>query len=408
MRLRLWSFALLASVVWSGTSIAQPLQPAKAGTPNAGLVPNTPSAGGTNQARRVPALLQAPPHAAPNAAPAARFVPRLQTPNLTKAGKEGTLKPIDGPLFGERDRPGIADIRQGALGDCYFLAVASTIAQRRPDLIRNAIQELPDGTLKVRLFRRVDRPYGQPQLRPVWVRISRRVPHDEDGKQIYAKVADEATWPLLLEKAYAALRGGYPTIGRGGNGAEAMEALTGKPAAYTFMAFGKKPAPTAETLEAMEAAVRAGKPVTAGTTTDASFRERLEKLEREQPDSELVARFAKAEEGRPQMRDYGLVTTHAYSVLGFGEKDGTKLVVLRNPWGRFTPSRDGIDKGPDRKTNGVFALTMDEFKTFFRRVTIGNFAEADLQAAPGDEAIETIDAVADELAEQGANTTRGS
>jgi Ca2+-binding RTX toxin-like protein len=96
------------------------------------------------------------------------------------------------PLF--VDGPQYDDIRQGALGDCYYLAVLASMSDTDPNLISQAITELGDGTYAVRFYR------GGAE---VYLRL------DADMPSAYAKLTpDGETWVMLMEKAYAFFRYG--------------------------------------------------------------------------------------------------------------------------------------------------------------------------------------------------------
>src|SRR5205085_9952992 len=52
------------------------------------------------------------------------------------------------PLFSDSG-PSIDDVRQGAAGDCYYLASLAAVAKTNPSIIRNHIADLGDGTYAV-------------------------------------------------------------------------------------------------------------------------------------------------------------------------------------------------------------------------------------------------------------------
>jgi hypothetical protein len=56
----------------------------------------------------------------------------------------------------------------------------------------------------------------------------------------------------------------------------------------------------------------------------------------------------------------GVITSHAYSVIGFGTRNGVTTVKLRNPWGTDGPVKYGID-------DGIIEITW----TDFRKVMLG-------------------------------------
>jgi hypothetical protein len=117
------------------------------------------------------------------------------------------------PLF--VDGPQYDDIRQGALGDCYYLAALSALSDTDPDLISQAMTELGDGTYAVRFYR---------DGSEVYLRL------DADMPSAYAALTpDGETWVMLMEKAYAFFRFGsndYSTID-GGVVSPVFKELTG-------------------------------------------------------------------------------------------------------------------------------------------------------------------------------------
>ncbi|WP_352430616.1 C2 family cysteine protease [Pyrinomonas sp.] len=55
---------------------------------------------------------------------------------------------------------------------------------------------------------------------------ARDYPMDDGHTKIGDVLGDEQeTWPLVIEKAYAKLKGGYDKINDGGSSGEALEAL---------------------------------------------------------------------------------------------------------------------------------------------------------------------------------------
>lgn len=84
---------------------------------------------------------------------------RIADPNGRIGGSGGSVKAFTNrPLFSSAG-PRFDDIRQGACGDCYFLAGISAIAQDSPNTLRQNIVDFNDGTYGVRMgdrFYRVD------------------------------------------------------------------------------------------------------------------------------------------------------------------------------------------------------------------------------------------------------------
>ncbi|MCR5789894.1 MAG: hypothetical protein K6G83_08395 [Lachnospiraceae bacterium] len=110
----------------------------------------------------------------------------------------------DLPLF--LHKPHINDIKQGYIGDCYFLGAITAYMRSNPEGILNMFHDVGDGTVLVRLYmafdennRRVDsendmvRP--EVTMRPVYIRVRK----DYD----ISATAQDCMWVQLLEKAYA-------------------------------------------------------------------------------------------------------------------------------------------------------------------------------------------------------------
>lgn len=60
------------------------------------------------------------------------------------------------------------------------------------------------------------------------------------------------------------------------------------------------------------------------------------------------------------MTRLGIITSHAYSLVGFGSRNGQTTVKMRNPWGTDGPVRYGID-------DGIIEINWSDF----RRVMLG-------------------------------------
>lgn len=106
------------------------------------------------------------------------------------------------PLFGSAG-PLMSDVRQGGLGDCYFLAGLAAIAGDNPQAIRQNVADFDDGTFGVRLgnsFYRVDDDL------PVYTASS--------ATPAYAKLGPQSSmWVAVYEKAFAHYRYGSNSYG---------------------------------------------------------------------------------------------------------------------------------------------------------------------------------------------------
>ncbi len=144
----------------------------------------------------------------------------------------------------DRDASGIDpyDIIQGALGNCYFMCSLSAIANSKggPQKIKDMITANSDGTFTVKLYRPInvrskDELHNNIKSSTVGFEAVDVVVEGDvwfsktEDNALYARSQDEGEmWPLILEKAFAKLMGGYDEIDAGFS-EEAYAVLTGTP-----------------------------------------------------------------------------------------------------------------------------------------------------------------------------------
>jgi hypothetical protein len=114
------------------------------------------------------------------------------------------------PLFSSAG-PLEDDIQQGGIGDCYFLATLAALAKNNPELIRQSIVSLGDGTFAVQFFNS-----GGVKT---YVRLDGELPTTSWGGQAYDAVGTQSDiWAALMEKAWTYYRddeGSYESINAG-------------------------------------------------------------------------------------------------------------------------------------------------------------------------------------------------
>jgi hypothetical protein len=117
----------------------------------------------------------------------------------TVLGAGITYQLANGVLFS--GNPTRTDARQGYIGDCYFIAAITSIADANADAVRNMFLDNGDGTFTVRFF---DSASAED-----YVTVNRRLPAFSNGTLAYAGVGNFVTnsgtilWVALAEKAYA-------------------------------------------------------------------------------------------------------------------------------------------------------------------------------------------------------------
>ncbi|KAK4946211.1 hypothetical protein LTR10_014723 [Elasticomyces elasticus] len=230
------------------------------------------------------------------------------------------------------------DILQGSVGDCWFLAAISSLGCNQQFIDRVCvIQDQAVGVygfvfhrdgdwhhciIDDKLFLRAPNydESGDVVLGQYGVRRSNQEDQYQElfqrGSQAlyFAQCRDQnETWVSLLEKAYAKAHGDYASIS-GGQTGEAIEDLTGGVTTEIY---------TTNILD-----------------TEAFWKNELSRIGKDFVFSCAAARWR---EWRPYLvvnervreeRRSGIVSQHAYAVLGTYEGHGQRLVKIRNSWGR--------------------------------------------------------------------------
>ncbi len=244
---------------------------------------------------------------------------------------KNTLTRFTGPLF--IDGPKAEDVRQGAIGDCYFPAAMAALAHFNPAALQDAIKDNGDGTYNVRFYE------NGSKSRPVNITVDADLYARSYGGPVYGSSLGGSTepgkmelWFPLMEKAYAQWKGSYETIGGGGVAGKVMTEVLGKSYDYANLSASNKD----QMFDRITKAASNGQPMAAGTY------------------------------GTDQADKYtntGVYANHAYSVLGTETENGTKYVKLRNPWGQS-------EHGSDGKNDGIFRMELGTFAELYRAVHI--------------------------------------
>ena len=198
------------------------------------------------------------------------------------------------------------DIRQGQVGDCYFLATLSSIAKANPDKIRQSVVDLGDGSFGVQFFR---------NNTPTFIRVDADLPVTANGTCYDSLPSSGAMWAAVMEKAYAFFRrldGKYASIASG----TASETFGSLGVASGW--FWRSPFQNgSDFLNQIQGELNQGKAVTLCTP--------------------------------PGIVGNNWVSLHCYTVdrVIYSSNGIATDIVLRNPWGtdRNGPSLDGSDDG---------------------------------------------------------------
>lgn len=240
-------------------------------------------------------------------------------------------KRFTGPLY--KDDVHHEDVRQGQLGNCYFPSALSGIAKFQPQALKDSIKDNGDGTYTV-TFKKVDY-NGKVTNHPVTVDADLYV--RAWGGPLYGSSSGLNSpdkmelWYPIIEKAFAAWKGSYDTIGRGGVSSDVMEAILGRKASY----MSARGATETAVWNRIKTSIDKSLPVSAGT-------------------------YGESESAR--YTNTGVYANHSYSVLGYEETGGQKYVLLRNPWGESEPLPG------DGKNDGIFKLKLSDFMKLYQSV----------------------------------------
>lgn len=213
-------------------------------------------------------------------------------------------------------------IRQGIVGDCYFLAALASIASTNPALIKWMITPLEDHYYQVVFAGCMEAPVVVPEPTPVELAL-------------YAKVGDYGMWPAVIEKAYgiflqqhSARKVIIPATAADAAESvyEAFDLLTGQMGHWEAL-----PLLSSERFKAL---------------LDSAFKEHRAVAAATQPGKSGYTQDAK------------LPAQHAFSVLGWNSRK--EEITLRNPWGRVSEMCSIFENA-----DGIFTISVNTFRRNF-------------------------------------------
>ncbi|KAF9192684.1 hypothetical protein BGZ51_005073 [Haplosporangium sp. Z 767] len=217
------------------------------------------------------------------------------------------------------------DIKQGATGDCWFVASLAAISNI-PGLLEQLCVKrneqvgvygfifFKDGdwvstVVDDQLFYKIDQTTRRKTL-------------------VFASCKeDRESWLPLIEKAYAKIHGDYETLDSGYT-SQGIEDLTGGIASILY-------------------------------TSDILDKDRFWEEEMKKVNKVTLMGCAITHENEDSDKD-GIIHTHAYSVLDIAEYEGERLVHIRNPWGATEWNGDWSDQSEKWTPDAIKALNHEE------------------------------------------------
>ena len=218
----------------------------------------------------------------------------IDRPTLTSTSF--SYRSISGSLF--QNGISATDIKQGQIGDCYFLCTLSSIANEQPAFIQNMFTDNGDNTWTVRF-----------KNGAVWdyVTVDRFLPTNSNGNLVYASMGSNATdatnelWVALAEKAYAQI------------GASGWTRGTDRTNSYASIEAGWM-SYVIRQVTGLDNVWNSSSAITAQTAIDVVNSTKI-----------MTVAFGST-------INFGVIGNHAYAITDYNAATGT--FHLQNPWGK--------------------------------------------------------------------------
>lgn len=236
------------------------------------------------------------------------------------------------------------DIRQGEMGNCYFLCALSSLAEN-PGLIKRLFDTTHPNEFGVyAVWLNVDGMWTEFVLDDFF-------PVIDNGRGAvqfaFSRTSEDEIWVMLLEKAYAKAYGNYHRI-VGGDPVHALRDLTGAPF---------------DRIEDMN---------------EKSPDEIWNKVVQAERKGWVLCCYTQGTHVTEEQQSNGIVSGHAYSLLRAEEVTGSdgrrhRIFQIRNPWGGFEWNGNWSDRSPlwtpelmqklnvQRKDDGIFWISLEDF-----------------------------------------------
>jgi hypothetical protein len=235
------------------------------------------------------------------------------------------------------------DIKQGCLGNWYFLSALSALAEKE-DYIKRIFMNKEANKAGIYIINFI---LGGLNYK---VSVDDHIPYySQKGKPAFSQSKESELWVMIVEKAWAKVNGNYENSIKGFV-SEAFRALTGAP-----VVFFKHNYVTDLWDEIFEANLK---------------------------DYVICASSGEADPTNASYKEMGLISKHAYAVIETLPVNGIRLLKIRNPWGHKEWQGDWSDEWPgwteelkelagwENKDDGVFFMCIDDYLNFFKTTII--------------------------------------
>ena len=221
---------------------------------------------------------------------------------------------LDPSIFADEVEP--SDIRQGQLGDSWFMCALASLSER-PALVQRLFvtkHVSGNGLYRVKLCKNGEW---------VTVTVDDYFPCYPMGGPIFSQSSGNELWVLVLEKAYAKLHGNYYLL-KGGLASEGLIDLTGCPCLSYNLSDEQvqKKIESGELWLMMKDYEETGYLLTASTPGEERWNE-----------SNYMGTLS-----------CGLIPGHSYAIITCKQVKGQCLINFRNPWGKIEWKGDWSEK----------------------------------------------------------------
>ena len=227
------------------------------------------------------------------------------------------------------------DIKQGMLGNCYFLSSISATAEFKDRILNLFVNKATadNGCYSIRFMIQ-----GVPKI----ILVDDFLPCKKGTKQLAFNRLKDEIWVQLLEKAWAKVNGSYAST-IAGLPSEALSTLTEAPC-LTYIHVKFEP-------------------------------EKLWDIIFSADKNDYI--ICTSSNSKPNLDKNGIVSSHAYTIINVYKVQNLQLLKIRNPWGGFEWNGAYSDKSNlwtddlknainyEDKDDGIFYMEFGDFLKFF-------------------------------------------